>query len=302
VDSNPIDRMIDSLQGLSVGDAFGETFFGEPAEVEERLSGRVLDPAPWFWTDDTAMALAVVEVMSEAGRMDRSSLAAALGRRYDPLRGFGAAMHDLLESYRLGGHWSQATTLFEGDGSWGNGAAMRSAPIGAYHAGDPTRAATEAAAGAIVTHAHTEGVAGAVAVAVAASLAAELEGRALLEAVAAATPPGDVARGMRVALLLDADNEIAEAVGVLGNGEYISAVDTVPFALWCAAWHLDEFEEGLWRCVAGLGDRDTTCAIAGGVMAARVGVEGIPQAWLEAREPLPALGPVLAAEPAGEHC
>jgi ADP-ribosylglycohydrolase len=289
VNRDATSQMMGSLHGLSVGDAFGESFFGQPAEVEERLAGRILDPAPWFWTDDTAMALAVVEVLAEAGRMDRAALAAALGRRYDPLRGFGPAMHELLASYRIGGHWSQATQLFGGDGSWGNGAAMRSAPIGAYHAGDPSRAASEAAAGAIVTHAHTEGVAGAVAVALAASLAAELEGRALLEAVAEATPPGDLARGMRVTLLLDADSDVAEAVGVLGNGEYISAVDTVPFALWCAAWHVNDFEAGLWRCVSGLGDRDTTCAIAGGVIAARVGRDGIPDAWLESREPLPEL-------------
>jgi hypothetical protein len=42
----------------------------------------------------------------------------------------------------------------------------------------------------------------------------------------------------------------------------------------------------MWTAVAGLGDRDTTCAIAGGIVALRAPV---PAAWLEAREPLPAL-------------
>jgi ADP-ribosylglycohydrolase len=40
--------------------------------------------------------------------------------------------------------------------------------------------------------------------------------------------------------------------------------------------------------VSGLGDRDTTCAIVGGIVAARHGVEGIPADWLAARESLPA--------------
>ena len=39
--------------------------------------------------------------------------------------------------------------------------------------------------------------------------------------------------------------------------------------------------------VSGLGDRDTTCAIVGGIVASYTGVEGIPQEWLESRERLP---------------
>ncbi|GGR68818.1 ADP-ribosylglycohydrolase family protein [Streptomyces roseolus] len=41
--------------------------------------------------------------------------------------------------------------------------------------------------------------------------------------------------------------------------------------------------------VAGRGDIDTTCAIAGGVIAARTGVETLPAAWHTARELLPPL-------------
>ena len=72
-------------------------------------------------------------------------------------------------------------------------------------------------------------------------------------------------------------------VAVLGNGTGLSAQDTVPFALWCAAQHLDDHEAALWLTVSGLGDRDTT----GAIMACAVGAEGIRSAWLQAREPLP---------------
>ena len=78
------------------------------------------------------------------------------------------------------------------------------------------------------------------------------------------------------------------AVAALGNGSGVSAQDTVPFALWCASQHLDDYAAALWLTVSGLGDRDTTCAIAGGVAALCTGVEGIPGAWRSAREPLPA--------------
>jgi hypothetical protein len=80
---------------------------------------------------------------------------------------------------------------------------------------------------------------------------------------------------------------VISAVRVLGNGSYISAQDTVPFALWCAAQHLDNYEEALWLTVRGLGDIDTNCAIVGGIVALSTGVEGIPTEWRHNREPLP---------------
>ena len=49
----------------------------------------------------------------------------------------------------------------------------------------------------------------------------------------------------------------------------------------------DSYEEALWLTVSGLGDRDTTCAMVGGIVALYTGVKGIPAPWMQAREPLP---------------
>jgi len=54
-----LDRARLALDGLSVGDAFGERFFGSPALVEALIEQRAVPAPPWFWTDDTAMALSV---------------------------------------------------------------------------------------------------------------------------------------------------------------------------------------------------------------------------------------------------
>jgi ADP-ribosylglycohydrolase len=81
---------------------------------------------------------------------------------------------------------------------------------------------------------------------------------------------------------------VNKAVAVLGNGARISAQDTVPFCLWAAAHHLDDYQDALWTTVSGLGDRDTTCAIVGGIVAMSAGFESIPKSWLESREPIPA--------------
>jgi ADP-ribosylglycohydrolase len=256
------------------------------------VAGRVLSPPVWRWTDDTAMALSVVEVLRAHGRVDQDALAAAFARGYDPSRGYGASMHRVLRDVGAGRPWAEVTReAFGGLGSYGNGAAMRVAPLGAWFAGDADTAAAEAARSAAVTHAHPEAAAGAVAVAVAASLLAASRGSdpppALLDEVADRTPPGDVADRLRRADRLRSA-EPAHAAAVLGNGSELSARDTVPFALWSAATSPDDLAECLWRTVSALGDRDTTCAIAGGVVAARTGLAGVPAEWLARAEPLPA--------------
>jgi ADP-ribosylglycohydrolase len=171
---------------------------------------------------------------------------------------------------------------------------MRAAPIGAYFTDDVDRVVVEAARSAEVTHAHPEGVAGAVAVAVAAAPACHARDSGqtpsrpgFLDRVLGYLPEGEVHSRIRRARDLSDGVPVQTAVAVLGNGTGLSAQDTVPFALWCAAQHLDSYEEALWLTVSGLGDRDTTCAIAGGIVACSVGQTGIPAAWLGARESLP---------------
>jgi ADP-ribosylglycohydrolase len=133
-----------------------------------------------------------------------------------------------------------------------------------------------------------------VAVAVAAALAAAGEGRQaaprteFLREVASHVPESDVRSGLLVAANFSERTSVRHAASVLGSGTLISAPDTVPFALWSAAGHPDDLPEALWQTVAGWGDRDTTCAIAGGVVAARTGTGGVPSAWREACEAIPA--------------
>jgi ADP-ribosylglycohydrolase len=173
----------------------------------------------------------------------------------------------------------------------GNGGAMRVAPIGGYFSDDSEAAAREALRSAEVTHAHPEGQAGAAAVAVAAARASEgvADPEEILEAAAALTPEGETRAGIVEALRLPLSASVRTAVSALGNGARVISQDTVPFALWCAARHLADFEEALWATVSGFGDRDTTCAIVGGIVSLAVGREALPTAWLAAREPLATL-------------
>ncbi|MEV7171819.1 ADP-ribosylglycohydrolase family protein [Streptomyces sp. NPDC093224] len=290
---------LDALSGLAFGDAFGDRWFGIlRREGEAPLRARTLPPEPqWRWSDDTAQAVVLVRELAEGdGTVDQDRLALRLAAAYadDPHRGYGASMHDVLRRIGAGEPWRAVVSgQFGGQGSWGNGAAMRVAPLGAWHAADPGAAAEQAARQSEVSHHHPEAVAGAVAVAVAAALAARTRGgpapaRAdFLGAVAEPLPRGDIRSGIRIAARMPAHTSVRHAAEVLGSGYRMSGPDTVPYALWCAAGHLDDLHGGLWSTVAGRGDIDTTCAIAGGVIAARTGTASLPSAWHAAREPLP---------------
>jgi hypothetical protein len=58
-ETDAIGRAWLSLDGLSVGDAFGERFFGPSEAVLRRISRRELPDTPWIYTDDTEMALSI---------------------------------------------------------------------------------------------------------------------------------------------------------------------------------------------------------------------------------------------------
>lgn len=285
-----------ALDGLSVGDAFGERFFGRPEDVVPRIEARTLPgSAPWRWTDDTAMAAAIVDVLATFEEIDEAALASAFGRRYlaDPARGYGGTAHGILTQLALGAPWRPvAQAVFDGQGSCGNGGGMRAAPVGAYFADSLERVVVEARRSAVVTHAHPDGQAGAIAVAVAAALAwrhheAPLPAARLLAEVHRWTPAGPTRDGLEAAAVLG-PVPVAAAARALGTGQRVISSDTVPFALWCAANSLHSFEDALWLTVAGLGDRDTTCAMVGGIVALAVGA--VPSRFLAAREPLPTSG------------
>jgi ADP-ribosylglycohydrolase len=282
-------RALNSLSGLTLGDALGSQFFVPSHRTA--LTNRQPPPGPWPWTDDAEMACSVFAVLAAAGHVDQDRLAASFADHHDFDRGYGPAVNRMLRLVREGGAWRElAGNLFDGQGSWGNGAAMRVAPLGAWFADDLGEAARQAALSAEVTHTHPEGVAGAIAVAVAAALAADPHPPAppeFLDEVLRWVPAGQVHDGVRTARDLAHVPSAAAAARELGNGSRTSAPDTVPYALWAAARHLGDYEEAIWTTASAGGDVDTTCAIAGGIVAAHVGVAGLPARWWATCEPLP---------------
>jgi len=294
-----------SLVGVAVGDAFGSMLDGYGDQLARRAAKRLISMTrPWRWTDDTAMALSVFEQLVERGAIDPDALAAAFAQRFarDPNRGYGAGAAALLARVSMGAPWRhEAAALFRGKGSYGNGAAMRAAPIGAFFAPDLERVRVEALRSAEPTHAHPDGAAGAVAVAIAAALAAMRRPRdAIVGEVASWTPDGATRDKLHRANELGLGFDVQLAGEELGTGSNITSQDTVPFAVWVSARHLDSYDDALWTATSHPGlelagnpmslfaiDRDTVGAIVGGIVACATGLDGIPLLWREATESLP---------------
>lgn len=285
-----------SLEGLAIADAVGEMLayrhYQAPSIIEKGLPA-----GPWFRTDDSEMAISIVEGLKLYGFIHQDALARRFAWHHErePDRGYGSMTRAQLNEINRGGDWRLgAANAFGGQGSMGNGGAMRVPPLGGYFADDLKRVTEEARASALVTHTHPEGVAGTVAVAIAAAVAWQmrnapegLRGRQLFEAVLEFTPESKTRRGILMASQTPAKVEVEVVAKALGNGSLVTAPDTVPFALWSAAHHLDDYVSAMKQTILAGGDCDTNAAIVGGIVALSVGRTGIPGEWRQQKEPLP---------------
>lgn len=288
-----LERALLSLKGLAVGDSLGGFFEGMRSSFILRFAkSRELPPAPWPFTDDTNMALSIVSVLRQYGEIDQGLLARSFADRLEP-RGYGPSTRRILARIQKGGDWRDLSRgAFNGTGSYGNGGAMRAAPIGAYFADDMEKVVEQAALSAEITHAHIDGIAGAIAIAAGAAVAWNVreslpDRRNFIEAVLPHVPGGFVKTEIERALDLPMGTSVKEAARQLGNGSRVTAQDTVPFVLWSAGESLGDFEEAIWRTIRGGGDVDTTCAMVGGIAAMTCSPDEIPAEWLTCCEPLP---------------
>ena len=265
----------EAVLGTSIGDAFGESFFGEESLMKTYIHPKILPDSTFDFTDDTIMSIAVFNSLKKWGRIDQDFLAEEFTKNYylDINRGYGPSMHQYFRAVKDGENWKEVSySKFEGQGSMGNGGAMRAAAIGAFFYDDIEKLKENAELSCEVTHANREAIEGTKAIALAAAFAVQ-------EASGMITPDhqefirkiqnelmdSDMKSKLNTALYLEG-NPSTELLGnALGNGVKMTAQDTVPLVIWMLSRYRKNFEECLWNTVSALGDRDTTCAMAGGV-------------------------------------
>lgn len=264
-----------SLIGISIGDAFGESFFGEESLMRSYIHQRIIPESSLDFTDDTIMAIAVFKSLEKFGEINQDFLAEEFTKNYylDINRGYGPSMHQYFRALKEGENWKEVSySKFEGQGSMGSGGAMRAAVIGAYFNDDLVQLKRSADFSCEVTHANKEAIEGTKAIALAAAFAVQeklgiikLDQQAFIQKIQDELNDSDMKSKLSKALYLDGNPSIELLVKTLGNGIKMTVQDTVPIVIWMLSRYRNNFEECLWNTVLALGDRDTTCAMAGGV-------------------------------------
>lgn len=264
-----------SLTGISVGDAFGESFFGEENLMKSYIQEKIVPESSLDFTDDTIMAIAVFKSLEKFGKINQDFLAEEFTKNYylDMNRGYGPSMHQYFRAVKNRDSWKAISySKFEGQGSMGNGGAMRASVVGAYFYDDLDQLKANAALSCEVTHANEEAIEGTKTIALAAAFAIQeklgikkYSPEEFIQKIQNELYDSDLKSKLNKVLYLNGNPSIELLVKTLGNGIKMTAQDTVPIVIWMLSRYRNNFEECLWNTVSALGDRDTTCAMAGGI-------------------------------------
>ena len=238
------------------------------------------------------MAIGLAESITQVGRLDRQHLGDTFRANFqrEPWRGYASGpptVFSLVE--RRGMSYSEAArSLFGGQGSFGNGAAMRIAPVGLFYHDAPDLY-EQSRASASVTHAHPIGVDGAAVLAWAVAQAVKLDpqepfpfqdfSQGLIDF---ARTPEIRDKMMLVRTLVVEDVPSPAAARRLGRS--VAMHESLPFAIYSFLRHPQSFEACLFCAILHGGDRDTLGAMACAISGAYLGIEAIPQAWREKLE------------------
>ena len=277
-----------ALLGVAVGDAVGAPLEGSGRPHRAPAIPVVSGGEMLWYTDDTHMTLGVAESLVACGGFDGAHLAAVLARNYasEPWRGYAAGPPAVFRLIERGVPWDQAAwQLYDGEGSYGNGAAMRVAPVALLGYHDLAVVARLAQQTALITHAHDFGVAGAVLQATAVALLLRQPTPVPLDVPAfLRTLRGRVRALLYLRKLADVEALLEEGtmddvVARMGTG--VAALESVPTALYAFLRHRDSFVDAVSYAVSLGGDTDTIGAMTGALAGAYLGEGAIPAAARE---------------------
>ncbi|MCB9915856.1 MAG: ADP-ribosylglycohydrolase family protein [Planctomycetes bacterium] len=265
-------NLVGCLLGGAVGDALGGAYEGRVGPIELDRS-RPLRPS-----DDTQLTLATCAAIEAGGTVTPEGVAARLldGYRSRRFSGLGASTLKALRDLDAGAHWYLSGR--GGEMSAGNGAAMRVAPLAFVLDPDDAEGRRLLRDVCRITHHNDEAYSGALAIVC--SIRAMLAGDRgphgpWMPHVAEQLPDSAVRDAIRSLAALPSETPIQEVAARHGCSG--SVAESVPLALY-AAQRVEAlgFEGVLRASVSAGGDTDTIASMAGQVMGARLGVQGIP--------------------------
>jgi len=331
------DRACGCLFGLAIGDAMGAPIEGMTAgdirqrygqvdgffEMQVRPSAEVPSPQSWYrlkatYTDDTQMALAVMDSLVESRGFDPDHMAGRFVRLIGDrdrgqawvFRGSGRNTRTALEQLRGGTNWRHS-----GMASPSDGAAMRVAPVGLFYWDDKEALVQASIQQAMITHRDARAMASAAAIAcgVAALVSDRGKGdldidafmRGLVEDVRHAER--HIAVELSVGTTSSPDHtmstileEIHERIHLLEenllahiaaransltertitHGTESFCLAAVPSSICFFVQNASSFERVITRAINAGKDTDTVGAMAGALAGAHLGYKAVPLEWV----------------------
>jgi len=283
-------KFLGALMGTGVGDALGAPFEGRYQVSPQDVEAAAEKSEMLTYTDDTHMMIGIAESLINSKGFDVRDLTYTFIKNYEqePFRGYGPGPPLIFKAIEAGVSWDTAARQLHSGGSFGNGSAMRIAPVGVFYHVDLEMLTEVAHKSSEITHAHTLGKEGATLQAYAVALATSLDSRWPFDR-------GDFLARLREytgeaiyqekldsikALLTQPDR--ARVVSELGNG--IEAFNSVPAAIYSFLTHPHSFARAVVYAVSLGGDTDTIGAMTGAISGAYLGVESIPSSWRDKLE------------------
>jgi len=297
-------KFLGCLVGTAIGDALGARREGRGMSRSEDVVSLAEKLEQLIYTDDTHMTIGIAESLIESKGFNGEHMAQTFIKNYEaePWRGYGPGPPRIFGMIKSGEAWySAANRLYRG-GSFGNGSAMRVAPIGLLYSRSLEKLREIAYQSSSITHSHELGKEGAAlqACAVARALNTpsdeDIDKEAFLSRLQNFIQDRLYKEKVAQIRELLGEQDEAKVVAVLGNG--IEAPRSVPTAIYCFLRQPQSYKDTVIYAISLGGDTDTIAAMAGAISGAYLGIEAIPSEWrakLENREYIEALAENLAA-------
>ncbi len=279
---------IGCILGTAVGDALGLPYEGLRQTQIRSVAGYNLIFGKGMVSDDTEHTCMVAQALIvSAGREDlfRSSLAWRF-RWWLLTLPVAVGYATLRAIVKL---WFGFSPRHSGVFSAGNGAAMRAALLGVCYGDDLNQLFSLVRLSTRITHTDPKAEYGSLSVAIAAYLASQntqILPPYYYKILQAILPPeaGELLDLIQLACESSSRNEEGTIFAAnLGLNKGISGYiyHTVPIVIQIWLRHQQDYPTAIKEVIRLGGDTDTTAAILGGIIGARVGKQGIPSAWLD---------------------
>jgi poly(ADP-ribose) glycohydrolase ARH3 len=269
--------MMDRLKSKFLGSTIG-TAIGDSLGINSKR-----------YTDDTAMMIGIAESLIENRGFNAEHLVQTFIRNYDaePWRGYGPGPPAIFEMIKSGLGWKEAAARIYPGGSFGNGSAMRIAPIGLFYYDNINQLREIACKSSQITHTHFLGMEGAALQAYAVAITVKTEPDHwdkydFLRKLSNFVEVDEYQKKLKsIRTLLRENASKFEVVQELGNT--VEAINSVPISIFSFLANLG-FKATLDYALSLGGDRDTISAMTGAIAGACYGIKDIPEGWKDGLE------------------